>query len=86
MTIIHHNPNMGAVPQMNKYTMSGITSTGAIAGAILGPMLFGALSGSAESSRAALRRNRPAMVVGALVGGALFGASSGALWLHQRGQ
>ena len=86
MTIIHHNPNVGAVPQMNKFTMSGITLTGAIAGALVMPMVFSAMSGSAEGSSAALRRNLPSMVVGAIIGGALFGSGSGGLWLYQRGQ
>lgn len=87
MTIVHHNPNMGlAVPQMNKFTMSGITLTGALAGALVMPIIFSALSGTAETSTAALRRNLPPMVLGAVIGGALFGSGSGGLWLYQRGQ
>ncbi len=85
MALIHPQ-QMGNVPEMNKYTMSGITSAGVIAGALLGPVLFNALKGSAESPAAVVRRNLAPMIVGGLVGGALFGAGAGGTWLYQRGQ
>ena len=66
--------------------MSGITSAGVLAGALLGPIVFNALKGSAESPTAVVRRNLAPMVVGGLIGGALFGAGSGGMWLYQRGQ
>ena len=74
------------VPQMNKYTMSGTTSIGILAGAILGPFFFSALTGTAEAPVAAVRRALPPMVVGGIVGGLLFGSASGGLWLYQGGQ
>jgi hypothetical protein len=85
MTIVHPSQQLGA-PQMNKYTMSGITSSGVLAGALLGPFIFSALSGSAESPVAAVRRNLVPMIVGGLIGGALLGSGAGGLWLYQRGQ
>ena len=78
--------NQLGMPQMNQYTMSGITSAGVLAGALLGPIVFNALKGSAESPTAVVRRNLAPMVVGGLIGGALFGAGSGGMWLYQRGQ
>ena len=54
---------------MNKYTMGGITSSGVLAGALLGPIIFNALKGTAESPTAVVRRNLLPIVVGGLIGG-----------------
>jgi hypothetical protein len=86
MTILQPQQQLGMqTPQMNQYTMSGITSAGVLVGALLAPFIFNALKGSAESPTAVVRRNLAPMVVGGLVGGALFGSSSLGLWLYQRG-
>ena len=85
MALIHPQQQLGA-PEMNKYTMSGITSAGVLAGALLGPFIFNALKGSAESPVAVVRRNLAPMIVGGLVGGTLFGSGAGGMWLYQRGQ
>ena len=84
MTVIH--PSQLGAPQMNKYTMGGITSTGVLAGALLGPIIFNALKGTAESPTAVVRRNLAPIIIGGLIGGALFGSGAGGLWLYQRGQ
>ena len=80
------HPSQLGMPQMNKYTMSGITSSGVLAGALLGPIIFNALKGTAESPAAVVRRNLAPIIVGGLIGGALFGSGAGGLWLYQRGQ
>lgn len=79
--------NLGLnMPQMNKYTMSGITSSGVLIGALVGPFIFNALKGSAESPVAAVRRNLLPMIVGGIVGGAILGSGAAGTWLYQRGQ
>ena len=80
------HPSQLGMPQMNKYTMGGITSSGVLAGALLGPIIFNAFKGTAESPTAVVRRNLAPIILGGLIGGALFGSGAGGLWLYQRGQ
>lgn len=87
MNVIPPTQQLGLnVPQMNKYTISGTTGIGILAGAILGPFIFSALTGTAEAPVAAVRRALPPMIVGGLVGGLAFGGGAGLTWLYQRGQ
>jgi formate/nitrite transporter FocA (FNT family) len=85
MNTIIPNAQMGALPRMNQYTMTGTTVIGVLAGAILGPPLMGMLAGTGESPAAAVTRNLAPMLLGAAIGGALMGGMSGGLWLYQRG-